>query len=339
MSKKKIGDIGEFGFINSIEKGCHFDPQRVIKGIGDDCAVIGPYDKRVLLITTDLMVEGTHFLMDKIPPEHLGQKAAAVSLSDIAAMGGTARHLFVSMAIPALAKMDTLHAVYRGIKSVCRHFGVNILGGDTSLSKKGLLIDITAIGEADEKEVLYRDGATPDDEIYVTGTLGDSAAGLKLITGEIESNESSTSVLIEAHNRPFPFLEAGGMIAESGLASAMIDLSDGLFSDLGHICEASGTGAVIFYNALPISPQLAALADACRLNPRDLALYGGEDYRLLITVPRTHADTFQGLFKHGSPCHVYRLGKITAEKGIRIITQDGREKVVRPEGFRHFLPL
>jgi thiamine-monophosphate kinase len=195
------------------------------------------------------------------------------------------------------------------------------------------------MGRAVHGAFVLRHSPSPGDTVYVTGTLGDSAAGLKLIMGEIESNEPSTSVLIEAHNRPFPFLEAGGMIAESGLASAMIDLSDGLFSDLGHICEASGTGAVIFYNALPISPQLAALADACRLNPRDLALYGGEDYRLLITVPRAHADTFQGLFKHGSPCHVYRLGKITAEKGIRIITQDGREKVVRPEGFRHFLPI
>jgi thiamine-monophosphate kinase len=254
-------------------------------------------------------------------------------------MGGAARHLFVSIAIPASTQIETLSAIYRGIKDVCRHYGVNLLGGDTSLSTEGLVINVTAVGEAGEKEVLYRDGANPDDEIYVTGTLGDSAAGLKLIMGEIQSGEPIASALMDAHNRPVPFLEAGRLVAGSGLASAMIDLSDGLFPDLGHICETSGTGAVLFYDTLPLSPELAALAEASRLNPRELALYGGEDYRLLITVPKANTDDFQGLFKNGSPCHVYRVGRITSEKGIRMITLDGTEEVIEARGFRHFSPV
>lgn len=333
----KIGDIGEFEFIDSIKDGCLFSSKGLIKGIGDDCAVIGPYDDRVFLITTDLLVEGVHFILRTISPEDLGQKAVAVNLSDIAAMGGKARHLFLSFAIPADMKLDTLNAIYRGIKAMCGRYGVNILGGDTSSSLNGLMISVSVIGEAHEKEVLYRHGAGPGDSIYVSGTIGDSAAGLKLIKGEASAPESLMSRLKVAHFRPMPFLEAGRIIARSRLASAMIDLSDGLPSDLRHICEASGTGATLHHAALPLSEDLKTLAVINEFDPHELALSGGEDYRLLITVPEKNVGPFEKMFEKGAPCKVYRIGEITKGRGIKLIRPSGEEEQMEITGFDHFI--
>ena len=333
----KMEDIGEFGFIRSIRDDCHFSHKKLIKGIGDDCAVIGPYGDNVLLITSDMLLEDIHFILGKVPPEHVGEKAVAVTLSDIAAMGGCALHLFVSLAVPKRMNVETIHSIYRGIKDTCRSYGVNILGGDTSASPDKLMINMTVIGEAPQKEVLYRSGATPDDGIYVTGTLGDSAAGLKLIKGDASAPEPIASTLKEAHTRPAPFLEAGRMIARSRLASAMIDLSDGLVSDLCHICEASGVGACLFHAALPFSEGLKALAEINNFDPCDLAISGGEDYRLLITVPRKNVESFQEMFEKAAPCPIYCVGKIMEKKGIDIVRPDGTKELLEAAGFDHFI--
>jgi len=332
----KIKDMGEFRFIRSIEDGCHFSPDRLIKGIGDDCAVIGPYEKKVLLISTDLLVEDIHFILGKIPLEHLGQKAVAVNLSDIAAMGGKALHMFISLAIPGSMEVETLHAIYRGMKAMCSRYRINILGGDTSASPDRLMINVTVVGEALEEEVLYRSGAAPGDIIYVTGTLGDATAGLKLIRGEVSASGDMEASLIEAHNLPVPFLDAGRMIAGSRSASALIDLSDGLLSDLGHVCEASGVGARLFHESLPLSGYLKELCQINVLDPYDLALHGGEDYRLLVTVPGKNTHVFEKMFEKGTPCKVYRVGEITEKKGLKILMPDGREKQLETTGFDHF---
>jgi len=332
----KIEDIGEFGFIRSIMNDCHFSPEKLIKGIGDDCAVIGPYKDKVFLITTDLLVEGVHFILERIPPEHLGEKAVAVNLSDIAAMGGNALHLFLSVAIPRSMSLETIHLIYRGIKTVCRRYNVNILGGDTSSSPEKLMINVTVIGDATEKEVLYRSGARAGDAIYITDTLGNSAAGLKLIKEELFAPDNLASSLIDAHNRPVPFLEAGRMIARSRLASAMIDLSDGLLSDLQRICEASCVGARIFHNSLPLSEELKVLAEINNLDPYEFVLSGGEDYRLLITIPGKNLESFQKLFEKQKPCPVYHVGEITKELGSKMIRPDGKEELLEVTGFDHF---
>jgi len=331
-----IGEVGEFGFIRSIQEGCHFSKDRLIRGIGDDCAVIGPYGDRVMLVTTDLLVEGVHFILDKIPPEQLGQKAAAVNLSDIAAMGGKALHLFSSLAIPPTMPVKILHAIYHGLKAMCRRHRVNILGGDTSASKEGLTISVSVIGEALKDEVIYRDGARPGDDIYVTGTLGDAMGGLKLIMEEVSGPETVTRRLINAHNLPEPHLEAGRVIARSHLASAMIDLSDGLLSDLRHICEASGVGAVIFKENLPVSEDLRLLAAENAMDPFEWALSGGEDYRLLVTVPRENKGTFQAIFSDNASWKIYRIGRITKGEGLKLRHPDGSEEQIEAAGWDHF---
>ncbi len=332
----RIEEMGEFAFIRSVQEGCHFSPKKLIKGIGDDCAVIGPYEDRVFLISTDLLVENIHFVLGKIQPEHLGEKAAAVNLSDIAAMGGTPLHLFMSLAIPPATEVVFLHSLYRGIKTMCRRHGTNILGGDTSASPNGLIINITVMGEAQGDEVLFRQGAKEGDKIYVTGTLGDSAAGLKLIKGELSAPAPLAFALKKAHNRPVPQLEAGRVIAQSRWASAMIDVSDGLLSDLGHICEASGVGALLFKSKVPLSENLKAMARAGNFDPYELALSGGEDYQLLVTVPGENTAQFEKIFQGGSPCRVYCLGEITGGKGIQIVRHDGVRETMKVLGFNHF---
>jgi thiamine-monophosphate kinase len=332
----KIGDLGEFEFIRSIMDGCLFRPERVIKGIGDDCAVLGPLEGKALLVTTDLLVEDVHFILSKISPDHLGQKAAAVNLSDIAAMGGDARHLFVSIAVPRSMNVETLHDIYGGIKTLCRRYRVNLLGGDTSASPDRLVISIAAVGEMPEDEVLYRGGARPGDLLFVTGTLGDSLAGLRIIKGECTAPEPVRSELIRAHHLPVPFLEAGRAVARSRLASAMIDLSDGLVADLGHVCEESGTGAEIRIDLLPVSGPVKALAQVNGLDPLELALWGGEDYRLLIAVPRRDRRRFEEMFRENAPCRVYPVGEILKERGIRILDSMGGEFKQRGMLFDHF---
>jgi len=332
----KMKDIGEFGFIRSIRKDCQFSQSKLVKGIGDDCAVIGPYEGNVFLLTTDLLLEDIHFVMKKIPPEHLGEKAINVNLSDIAAMGGNALHVFVSLAIPKHMKVATIHSVYRGIKNACRMYGVNILGGDTSSSPDKLMINVTAIGEAPENEVLYRSGARPNDRIYVTGTIGDSAAGLKLVMEEATAPDPLASHLIEAHNRPVPLLKTGRMIARSRLASAMIDISDGLISDLNHICESGNVGAHLLQNTLPVSDELRALAEINNFDPYGLAISGGEDYGLLITVSRENTVPFQKMFEKEAPCQIFCIGEITGNQGIKMIRPDGTRDHLDATGFDHF---
>jgi len=338
MAKKdlRIGDIGEFGFIASIKDDCHYSPEKLIRGIGDDCAVIGPYNGNVFLITTDMLVEDIHFISGKIHPEELGQKVMAVNLSDIAAMGGTPLHVFISLAVPISMEVSIIHSIYDGMKAMCRDYGVNILGGDTCSSPEKISINVCMIGEAPENEVLYRKGAKPGDIIYVTGTLGDSAAGLKIIREKVNAPVKTASILIGAHNRPVPFLKAGRIIARSKLAGAMIDISDGLISDLRHVCKASNVGARLLFSGIPLSTEVISMARSNDLDPYELALYGGEDYRLLVIIPERNAEDFEGLFTNGEPCHIYRVGEITEIGGIGMVMENGNEKILKIGGYDHF---
>lgn len=338
--KKKaitIKELGEFGFIQSITPGALFSSQKLIKGIGDDCAVIGPYEDKLFLLTCDILTEGVHFILEKTTPEFLGEKAVAVNLSDISAMGGTPRHILISVAAPGDTPVDTLQRLYKGIYDMCKQYRVNVLGGDTSGNRAGLVINITVIGEAPEGEVLYRSGARPGDSLFVTGNLGDSRAGLKLITGEIHATGSEAEALKAAHLRPRPLVEAGRLIARSGLASSMIDLSDGLLSDLGHICEASRVGARLFMSALPISPELMSVARTAGVDHHEMALSGGEDYELLITVPGKNTSAFQDMFEKEGHSKVYIIGEVVAGEGITIVREDGGEEKAEPGGFKHFM--
>lgn len=338
QGKKTIDEVGEFEFIRSIMKGTVNVPDNVIRGIGDDCAVIRPGEGKVLLITTDLLLEGIHFLPGKISFRELGAKAVAVNLSDIAAMGGVPKDLFVSMAVSRGMSMDDLNGLYAGMKERCRKYGVNLLGGDTSASKGGLFLNVTVIGEADAATVLYRKGASPGDRVYVTGTLGNAEAGLRLLKGELTGSDERGKRLIAAHNRPEPRLAAGRLIAESMCASAMIDLSDGLVSDLGHICRESGVGARIFAGRLPLSDALKTLCSANTLDPLEFALSGGEDYELLFTVPRKNADSLEKHLEEEGHAS-FSVGEIINGKGVHLVTPEGTERAITRSGFDHFPPV
>jgi thiamine-monophosphate kinase len=334
----KFNEIGEFGFIESIKKECITTLKDIIKGIGDDCAVFGPYSGRVLLFTTDMLVEDIHFLKAKITPYQLGWKTIAVNLSDIAAMGGRPLFLLISLAIPAEMNIELIQDFYKGMKDICEHYEVNILGGDTVASPDKLVISVSLIGDAKENEVLYRSGARPGDSIYVTGNIGDSSAGLKILKNEISPPKSIASHFIKLHNEPKPLIKTGRIIAASRLASAMIDLSDGLLSDLGHICKESGVGAMLFKKKIPISSELKLLASRVKLNPIDLAFSGGEDYLLLLTVPKAKIKDFEILYKNKGSSPLYLIGEIREEKGVRMVNDDGSIEEISIRGFNHFSP-
>jgi len=333
----KITEIGEFGLIESIRKDCITPREGVVKGIGDDCAVYQSSPGRVLLLTTDMLIEDVHFLWSAITPFQLGRKAIAVNLSDIAAMGGKPLVTLISLGIPADREVEEIHDLYRGMRDICGRYAVSIVGGDTVAAHGNLIINVSLIGEADECEVLYRSGARPGDKIYLTGVVGDSAAGLAILRGEITPPASLGSHFIEAHNQPDPLIETGRAIAASRLASAMIDLSDGLLADLGHIAEESAVGALLFENKIPLSRELKGLAGYADRNPLDFALSGGEDYVLLVTVPAENIREFERACKQEGTSPLFHVGEIREGKGIRIRHEDGSVEELAHKGFDHFL--
>jgi thiamine-monophosphate kinase len=332
----KFSEIGEFGFIDSIKGQCDIPVKGVIKGIGDDCSVLSSRSGRVLLFTTDMLVQDIHFMISKIPFYQLGRKAVAVNMSDIAAMGGRPLVCLISLAIPVETEVEAIQELYRGMRDICEKHGLAIGGGDTVASPDKLVINISVIGDARKNKVLYRSGASPGDKIYVTGYVGDSIAGLKILTNEITPPEGMGSYFIKAHNEPIPLVETGRNIAASGLASAMIDLSDGLLSDLRHICEESRVGALVFAEKIPLSPELKLLAGSAVFNPLDLALTGGEDYQLLFTVPAENEQGIEKLFKEHDLTPPHHIGKIGQGPGIRMKKADGSIEELQPKGFNHF---
>ena len=325
----KLAEIGEFGLIKAISQIADKGPG-VVMGIGDDAAVLRPSAGKVLLVTTDLLLEGVHFQLEFTDPYRLGRKALAVNLSDIAACGGTPTAFLVSLAIPPEAEKAAVQALYKGMMEQAHLYGVSLIGGDTS-GGKGWMISITLIGEAEERNVVYRNGAKPGDRIFVTGTLGDSALGLKML-----KKGAKQGYLIERHLTPAPRVREGREIAFRGLATAMIDISDGLIADLGHILEASRVGAEIRLSQLPLSEEYRKEVKGYSADPYILALTGGEDYELLFTSPPTKEQAVAKLAKEiGTP--ITMIGEIVAvAQGVTIYTEDGKEYPIAQRGHDHF---
>ena len=273
---------GEFELIDLISR--RFPPEEGIVGIGDDCAIIPQNAGMETLVSTDMLVEGVHFLREDIPAFDLGWKSAAVNISDIAAMGGRPVASFLSIAIPEDVSGEYLMAFIDGYKALSDKFGSRLLGGDTTSSKDGLCISVTVYGECPRGKAVRRSGAKPGDLVCVTGTLGDSAAGLKVILDAPGAERSELEEeLVRRHYRPLPRVAEG--IALAGIpVSAMMDISDGIASDLRHILKASSAGGRIDCAALPLSEQIRKISSLRGYDPVRLALEGGEDYELLFTV-------------------------------------------------------
>ena len=320
MPAKKLSEIGEFGLIGRIRE--LFPAPEGVEGIGDDCAVLPQCSGRDTLVSTDMLVEGTHFLRADIPPYRLGWKSAAVNISDIAAMGGEPVATFLSVALPADLEASWMDEFLRGYADISGRFGVALLGGDTTASPDRICINVAVLGECPSGSARKRDAARPGDLVCVTGTLGDSAGGLKAILEDLE-RDADVQALIDRHYLPVPRIEEGLRLAAIPGVHAMMDISDGIGSDLRHILEASGVGAEIDVAALPLSPALQRVCTRQSWDATELAVSGGEDYELLFTVDPDAEKTL------GIPHTV--IGKIGATPSFAGTTGEPL-----PAGFDHF---
>ncbi len=334
----RIDQLGEFGLIDRIQSALPRPGRDVVVGIGDDVAVLRAGEGRVLLATCDVQVEGAHFLRDAISPRDLGRKALAINLSDIAATGGTPRFALVSLGLPKDLAVEYVDEMYAGLRYEAETFGVDIVGGNISGSPSGLFIDITLLGEAPPENVMLRSGAQVGDQILVTGTLGDAAAGVALLLDPaLTTSEVYAAVARSRRDTPTPRVREGIAIGESHLASAMLDISDGLAGDLGHLCERSSVGARLFAQNLPIAGANRSLAQAARGNELYFGLHGGEDYELLFTAPPAQAAALAAKIPDLAGTPVSIIGEIRPEaEGMQLALPDGRVQPLHARGWDHF---
>ena len=339
--RDSLKTLGEFGLIRQLKQQWRPSSPWIVTGMGDDAAILKTRQGQQLLISTDVFVEGVHFDRTCQTPKEVGWRAGVANLSDIAAMGGTPLYLLVSMAIPNRSSPTHIRALYRGIQDACAPYAVELIGGDTSSSPSRIFLSLTIVGSIDATRALTRNRAEVGDRIYVTGTIGDANAGLRILqTHSKKSRRFSASpaekFLIRRHVRPIPRIQVGRLMADRNIAHAAIDLSDGLSSDVGHVCEESQVGAQIRGQALPLSSQLRAFAQRNNLDPLELALQGGEDYELLFTAPAKH---------HQRVMHVSRqtnvpiswIGEIKPKTfGQQLELHEGRKRQLVKKSFEHF---
>ena len=340
MAKTEIATLGEFGLIQHLTKDIKTVQPSTQKGIGDDAAVLHHMDKRTL-VTTDLLLEGIHFNLEYVPLKHLGYKAAIVNFSDIYAMNGTPTQITVSLGVSKRFSVEDLEELYAGIRLACEKYHVDLVGGDTSASMTGLTISITCLGTAYDSDIAYRNGAKVNDLICVTGNLGTAYMGLQLLERErivVNANENATPAfegreyLLERQLKPEARRDIIDQLHKAGIKpTAMMDISDGLSSELMHICTQSNVGCAIYEDKLPIDYQAAALAEEMNLNIVTCALNGGEDYELLFTCK---LDDYEKLIPLED---VYLIGHITqAEHGLNLIGRNGEELSLQAQGWNAF---
>ncbi|HKY71429.1 MAG TPA: thiamine-phosphate kinase [Nitrospira sp.] len=333
--------LREFELIQTIRQRHARGGGSVARGIGDDAAVVTPPAGRQLVLTTDLLAEHVHFDLRTASLDDVGYKAAIANLSDLAAMGARPEHVLVALAIPASYSQSGILKLYRGLMDACRPYRVALIGGDTSASREGLFLSLTMTGSVPTGSALLRSGAKVGDAIYVTGTLGDSLAGGYLLSRHGRTTAARLSrahrrFLIARHRRPVAHCRFGQFLSRQCLASAAIDLSDGLSGDLRHLCEESGVGAEIQAGALPLSPALQAYAVSARRDPATLALQGGEDYELLWTTPMPKARRLQRLAKEPGR-RITCIGVIRPKAfGIQLRDAGHRLRRLRVTSYVHF---
>ena len=298
-------------------------------GIGDDCAAVSADGGKLMLYSTDSLVEDVHFVKEHFKPEEIAAKAVAVSLSDIAAMGGTPRFILSSVGFPACTNKRTIEGIFAGLKVATEKYGINLIGGNVTSSEK-ILIDITVIGETDEDEVVRREGGSSGDIIYTTGTLGDSSLGLKMLY----EPKNSSGLLVERHKIPVARIEIGREIAARRLANSMIDISDGLLLDLERITVEYGLGADIYLKNIPLSQQYCSLISDYEEDRYVLALTGGEDYELLFTASPEKKEQLADLNGYGG-IRISEVGTVTESGEIEVYDDDGSSIEYSSRGYLH----
>ena len=333
----QISELGEFGLIEHLTKSIKIKNGTTIKGIGDDAAVLD-YNNKKILVTTDLLVEGIHFNLIYTPLKHLGYKAVAVNLSDICAMNGVPRQITVSIAISKKFTVEAIEELYEGIRLACEKYGIDLIGGDTSSSLTGLLISVTAIGEANETDIVYRSGAKVNDLICVSGDLGAAYMGLQLLEREkymftenskIQPDFSGHEYILERQLKPEPRIDIITKLKEINVKpTSMIDISDGLSSELMHICKNSNVGCKIYSEKIPIDITTCNMANEFNIAPEIAALNGGEDYELLFTVSLKDYEKIKNLKE------ISVIGNIIDESdGMNLISDDGKQIPITAQGW------
>jgi thiamine-monophosphate kinase len=339
-NRTEIQELGEFGLIDRVSRQFPLANSTSLKGIGDDAAVLDAGDQKIL-ISTDMLVEGIHFDLSYMPVQHLGYKAVAVNVSDIAAMNGKAEQITVSLALSNRFSLDAVDALYKGIKAACENYKVDLVGGDTTSSVSGLIISITVIGRAPKEKIAYRNGAKPNDIICVTGDLGAAFIGLQVLEREkqvfladpnMQPDIEKYEYMVGRQLRPEARTDIVFDLEEAGvIPTSMIDVSDGLASELLHISRNSGTGVRIYEDKIPIDQTAFETAVEFKLDPIVCALNGGEDYELLFTIRKEDQDK---IAKHPD---IHMIGYIHERQTENVmISKQGTVVPLRAQGWDHF---
>jgi thiamine-monophosphate kinase len=337
MQRTEISTLGEFGLIKHLTEKFSINNSSTLKGVGDDAAVLEYKDKQVL-VTTDLLLEGIHFDLVYTPLKHLGYKAAVVNFSDIYAMNGQPKQITVSIGVSKRFSVEDLTQIYDGIELACRHYGVDLVGGDTSASLTGLTISITCIGEGEKDKVVYRNGAKANDLICVSGDLGSAYMGLQLLerekvvfaaNSEAQPDFEGKDYILQRQLKPEARKDIIQALANKGIVpTAMMDISDGLSSELIHICTQSNTGCRIYEDKIPINYQAVVMAEELNMSIVMAALNGGEDYELLFTAS---IDDYEKIISMEG---VGIIGHMTKpELGLNLIGREGEEIVLKAQGW------
>ena len=326
--RTSLADLGEFGLIDRLTEGFEIHNPSTLKGVGDDAAVMDFKNKKTV-VSTDLLIEGVHFDLSYVPLKHLGYKAVSVNVSDIYAMNATATQITVSIAVSNRFPLEALEELYAGIRLACDRYKVDLVGGDTTSSTRGLIISVTAIGEANEEDLVYRNGAHPNDLIVLTGDIGGAYMGLQILEREkavFQVNPNSQpdiemySYILERQLKPEARKDIPPLLKQLGVKpTAMMDVSDGLSSELLHICKQSGVGCRLYEDKIPLDPQVINTCEEFNLDSTTIALSGGEDYELLFTIAQADYDKIKG-----NP-NFSVIGYITdKEEGVNLITRAGQ---------------
>ena len=333
-----ISKLGEFGLINRLTEKIKLVNTSSVKGVGDDAAVLD-YKEKQVLVTTDLLLEGIHFDLMYVPLKHLGYKSAVVNFSDIYAMNGRPKQITVSLGVSKRFTVENLEEIYSGILLACENYGVDVVGGDTSASLTGLAISITCIGEAEKEKIVYRNGAKENDLICVSGNLGSAYMGLQLLErekivfeGQITDSQpdfTGKEYILQRQLKPEARKDIIERLAEIGIQpTSMMDISDGLSSELIHICKQSNVGCRVYEDKIPINIQAAVMAEELNMNIVTAALNGGEDYELLFTCSIDDYEKIIGLEEVGIVGHITK-----PELGMHLVGREGEEISLKAQGW------
>nr|WP_315011581.1 thiamine-phosphate kinase [uncultured Capnocytophaga sp.] len=326
--RTSLADLGEFGLIDRLTKGFEIHNPSTLKGVGDDAAVMDFKNKKTV-VSTDLLIEGVHFDLSYVPLKHLGYKSVVVNVSDIYAMNATATQITVSIAVSNRFPLEALEEFYAGIRLACEHYKVDLVGGDTTSSTRGLIISVTAIGEAEASDLVYRNGAQPNDLVVLTGDIGGAYMGLQILEREkavFQVNPNSQpdiemySYILERQLKPEARKDIPPLLKQLGVKpTAMMDVSDGLSSEILHICKQSGVGCRLYEDKIPLDPQVISTCEEFNLDSTTIALSGGEDYELLFTIAQADYDKIKG-----NPNFTV-IGYITHKsEGVNLVTRAGQ---------------